>query len=229
MKFDHRKYLFRCDTLFDGLSNEHLQELSEFAMKKKLKRGEIIYEEASSPTAIYRLKSGKVKIEQSTEHGETRMVYLYTPGDFFGFRPLMSGAMHPVTAQAIEPCEIEIYAAKKFMKLTSRSEPLMTNMMSILSYEFNVWINLITSLSHKSTKERLAQILLILETKYDNPIDQCLIALSKRDMANYAETTEETVVRILSFFEREAIVAKKKNKIQILRNDTLRLLASVIE
>ena len=168
MSFVLSKYSFKSNALLDKIKSEFMQELDKIRSTKMYPKGEILYEEGSNPKAVYRLKSGKVKIEQLSLDGKIRIVYVYTQGEFFGFRPLLSNEKHPVSAIFLEDSEVEIYEGKEFIEISKKAPNLSFNLVEILSFEFNVWINLISSLSHKSAKEKIALILLILNEKYRN-------------------------------------------------------------
>ena len=160
MSFVLSKYSFKSNALLDKIKSEFMQELDKIRSTKMYPKGEILYEEGSNPKAVYRLKSGKVKIEQLSLDGKIRIVYVYTQGEFFGFRPLLSNEKHPVSAIFLEDSEVEIYEGKEFIEISKKAPNLSFNLVEILSFEFNVWINLISSLSHKSAKEKIALILL---------------------------------------------------------------------
>ena len=188
-------------------------------------KGEILYEEGSNPKAVYRLKSGKVKIEQLSLDGKIRIVYVYTQGEFFGFRPLLSNEKHPVSAIFLEDSEVEIYEGKEFIEISKKAPNLSFNLVEILSFEFNVWINLISSLSHKSAKEKIALILLILNEKYRNVNGKSEITMTKSDIAKYSETSEETVVRVIGFFEEQEILKNQGRTLEIMNPKLLEIIA----
>ncbi|POR22802.1 hypothetical protein BWK58_10625 [Flavobacterium columnare] len=206
MSFDITRYTFRSHELLKNVKPKFLQELESCKSIEKHTKGNILYEEGTDAKAVYRLIKGKVKIEQLNQDGKTRIVYIFVEGEFFGFRPLLSNEKHPVTAILLEDSEIEVYEGNRFIEITKKSPNLSFNLVQILSFEFNVWINLITSLSHKSAKEKIALILLILNEKYKSEEEELEISMTKSDIAKYSETSEETVVRVISFFESEGIL-----------------------
>ena len=226
MSFVLSKYSFKSNALLDKIKSEFMQELDKIRSTKMYPKGEILYEEGSNPKAVYRLKSGKVKIEQLSLDGKIRIVYVYTQGEFFGFRPLLSNEKHPVSAIFLEDSEVEIYEGKEFIEISKKAPNLSFNLVEILSFEFNVWINLISSLSHKSAKEKIALILLILNEKYRNVNGKSEITMTKSDIAKYSETSEETVVRVIGFFEEQEIL---KNQGRILEIMNPKLLAIIAE
>ncbi|MEP7236528.1 MAG: Crp/Fnr family transcriptional regulator [Ferruginibacter sp.] len=225
MKFDIEKYHFKSDKLFNKVLPVYMDELKAISKTIHLKKGKELYREGSIPRAVYRIKSGKIKIEQTGEDGNSRIVYIYTVGEYFGFRPLLCNEKHPVSAIILEESEIEIFDGIGFLDIARRSPNLSFNLVEILSFEFNIWINLIGSLSHKSTKERVALILLILNEKYKSKTKESVITMSKADIASYSGTTEETVVRILSFFKEQGILTTQARKVTIKNKRLLEIIA----
>ena len=225
MSFVLSKYSFKSNALLDKIKSEFMQELDKIRSTKMYPKGEISYEEGSNPKAVYRLKSGKVKIEQLSLDGKIRIVYVYTQGEFFGFRPLLSNEKHPVSAIFLEDSEVEIYEGKEFIEISKKAPNLSFNLVEILSFEFNVWINLISSLSHKSAKEKIALILLILNEKYRNVNGKSEITMTKSDIAKYSETSEETVVRVIGFFEEQEILKNQGRTLEIMNPKLLEIIA----
>ena len=225
MSFVLSKYSFKSNALLDKIKSEFMQELDKIRSTKMYPKGEILYEEGSNPKAVYRLKSGKVKIEQLSLDGKIRIVYVYTQGEFFGFRPLLSNEKHAVSAIFLEDSEVEIYEGKEFIEISKKAPNLSFNLVEILSFEFNVWINLISSLSHKSAKEKIALILLILNEKYRNVNGKSEITMTKSDIAKYSETSEETVVRVIGFFEEQEILKNQGRTLEIMNPKLLEIIA----
>lgn len=225
MNFDISKYHFKSDTLFNSVLPSYINELQAISKLMHFKKGEELYREGSIPKAVYRVKKGKIKIQQTGADGNNRIVYIYTVGECFGFRPILCNEKHPVSAVILEESEIEVYNGRGFLDIAKRSPNLSFNLVEILSFEFNVWINLIGSLSHKSAKERIALILLILNEKYKTTDVDSFIALSKADIASYSETTEETVVRVLTFFKEQGILSNEPRKVLIKNKRLLEIIA----
>lgn len=225
MNFDISKYHFRSDKLFNKVLPVYMDELQKIAKTVFLKKGEDLYREGSMPRAVYKVKKGKIKIEQTGDDGSSRIVYIYTVGEYFGFRPLLCNEKHPVSAIVLEESEIDVFDGSGFLKIAKRSPNLSFNLVEILSFEFNVWINLIGSLSNKSAKERIALILLILNEKYKTTDKESFITMSRVDIASYSETTEETVVRVLTFFKEQGILSSESRKIKVVNKKLLEIIA----
>jgi CRP-like cAMP-binding protein len=225
MSFELSKYTFKSHQLLDNVGNSYMQQLNNMKNVESYPKNDVLYNEGTEAKAVYKLLKGKVKIEQLNQDGKTRIVYIYSQGEFFGFRPLLSNEKHPVSAIFLEDSEVEVYDGKKFIEVSKKSADLSFNLLEILSFEFNVWINLISSLSHKSAKEKIALILLILNEKYRDSENKSEITMTKSDIAKYSETSEETVVRVISFFESEGILINNSRSIEIIDTKLLSILS----
>jgi CRP-like cAMP-binding protein len=98
MSFILSKYHFKSDQIFSGVSPKILTELNAIKFNQVYSKGHILYYKNSIPSAVFYLKKGKVKIEQLGQDGKTRIFYVYTDGEYFGFRPLLSSEDNPLIA-----------------------------------------------------------------------------------------------------------------------------------
>lgn len=224
MSFKLYNYHFKSDEIFNNITIDDSEKLQSIKTLRQYNKGDVLYAQGSKPTALYRLKKGKIKIEQLNLDGRSRILYIYASGEYFGFRTLLSNEKNPVNAIFLEESEVEIYDGKKCLLIIKESVTLSFNLIQILSFEFNVWINFISSLSHKTTKEKVALVLLILSEKYknDNPPG---ITMTKLDIAHYSDTTEETVVRVVGFFAKQRALTTNGRSIQVTNSRYLERIA----
>lgn len=224
MTFNFHNYHFKSNELFENIGNNDRQKLKSIKTLRRYYRGEILYTQGSLASAVYGLKKGKIKIEQLNTDGKICILYVYSRGEYFGFRTLLSNEKNPVSAIFLEDSEVEIYDGKKYLHMIKESITFSYNHIQILSYEFNVWINFISSLSHKTAKAKIALVLLILSEKYkdDNP---SAITMTKLDIARYSDTTEETVVRVIGFFVRLKLLTNNGRAIWITNSKSSEIIA----
>lgn len=106
----------------------------------------------------------------------------------------------------------------------------MKNLLYSLSYEFNIWVNRMTSFSHKGVKERVALTLLILHEKYKKHDNEKNINInfSREDLASMSGTTTETCVRILTQFKEKELIDSNGRKIKLINYLELLKIADVV-
>ena len=191
--------------------------------EKKVKANVELFREGTFPKQVFILKKGKVKIFQTTTGGNEQIIYIYEPGDIFGYRPILCNEKHPVSAKALEDSTLLYISRSRFESLIERSPSLSNILLKNLSSEFSVWINFITTFAQYSVKERLALCLLVLKEKYKKSANasQVEINLTRKDLASYSGTSIETLARMLTKWKNEKIIITRGRKIII--RDALRL------
>lgn len=223
MESIRERFFYKCDSLFDGLKPQYLDVIEQNGVEKIFKKNKILFKQGSFPDGVYYIKKGKIKVYQLNSDGKSQIVYLYIKGEYFGFRPIISNTSNPVSAETLEDTVIIFYPKEVFNQMLNVSPVLMKNLLFLLSYEFNIWVNLMSAFSQKSVKARVALALLILQEKYKkSELDKTsIINISRQDLASFAGTTIETCVRVLTNFRDEEITSSEGRKIKILKQSAL--------
>jgi CRP-like cAMP-binding protein len=226
MVFELNKFYFANTEVFESISPGDKLELEKNIVKRKIKAGKIIYREGTLPKGIYLLKKGKVKIYQTNQDGRKQIMYIYTQGEIFGYRPLLCGETHPVTAAALEECSYDFIPAAFFMNFLSHSPALSHQLLISLSHEFSVWVNNISVFAQYPVKSRVALGLLVLREKYKIKGKGGEINLSRVDLASYVGSVKESVVRVLQEFKKQKYIETHGRKIRILKEEELKAIVS---
>lgn len=166
MDINIEKYNLKSSSLFELLSKEELTLLKSKLMNIEYVKGAVLFAENSYSRGIYIIKKGKVKIFQSNSDGKSSIVYIYKKGDYFGYRPILAGETHPVSAMAMDNVTISFLPKETFQNLVASSSNLARILLESLSKEFSVWINKMTVFAQYGVKERVALSLLILSKLY---------------------------------------------------------------
>jgi CRP-like cAMP-binding protein len=216
------KYFFNYRPVLESLPGSDLKMFKEHLRLQKIRKGTELFHEGNYPTGVYILKRGKVKIYQNSPDGGEQIIYIYGPGEMFGYRPLLCGEHHPASAMTIEECGIYFLSARNFFSVLKGSAALSNILLKNLSFEFTVLVNRIAAFSQRSAKERLALSLLILQERYRKQgVAHPEIQLSRSDLAAFVGTTVETVARLLTKLKGEKIIRVNGRRIVVLHNDRL--------
>jgi CRP-like cAMP-binding protein len=221
------KYHFINSGAFENIPLKDRQKLLQPAVRFRAKKGKVIYREGTFPKGIYILRRGKVKIYQTNRDAREQIVYIYTKGEFFGFRPLICDEAHPVSAAALEDCSYDFIPANHFLKCMKSSFDLMNSLLVSLSHEFTVWVNNITVFAQHPVRARVALGLLVLQEKYKSKGKSGEVNLSRTDLASYLGTVKETLVRVLQEFKKKNLVETQGSKIRILNYEELKEIANL--
>ncbi|REC79636.1 Crp/Fnr family transcriptional regulator [Chryseobacterium elymi] len=212
------KFLFNNQYLFDELPQYDKEMLKAAMQNKNYRKNEAIFTDGTMPSGIFYLKTGKVKKYKVDNDGREQIIYIYNTGEFFGYSAILSNESYGDTTQAIENSVIAFISKEDFLKILDQSVVFSRLLLKSLSHEFSVMANLMTVLSQRTVRERVALSLLILHKKYklNDAEDNAFITLSRTDLANMAGTANETLARILHDFRQEDLIRMEGRKIQLL-------------
>jgi CRP-like cAMP-binding protein len=212
------KFIFDNQYIFDELPLYDKEMLTAAMQHKKYRKNEAIFTDGTIPTGIFYLKEGKVKKYKVDNDGREQIIYIYNTGEFFGYSAILSNESYGDTTQAIENSVIAFISKEDFLSILDQSVVFSRLLLKSLSHEFSVMANLMTVLSQRTVRERVALSLLILHQKYKlNPNeDNIYIALSRTDLANMVGTANETLARILHDFRQENLILMDGRKIELI-------------
>jgi CRP-like cAMP-binding protein len=223
MEIEIEKYHLKSKSFFDFVSNEDELFLKNKLIRQEFQKSKYLFKENSFSKGVYIIRKGKVKIFQTNKEGKQSIVYIYKKGDYFGYRPLLSGEPHPVSAVAMDNVVVSFIPRELFNQILTKSSNFARKLLINLSQEFSVWINKMTVFSQYSVKNRVALSLLILNKIYkkENTDSKTKITISRDDFAGFVGTAKETLVRTLRIFKDEEIIVTKGTTIIILKPRTL--------
>ncbi len=198
----------------NGLSKNRTMHL----FKKKYS----IYNEGSFPRGIYFIQKGKVKTFISNEDGKDYIIGLYNEGEFFGYLSLLEETVYRETSETLEDSEIYFIPKEDFFTLLVSNHEVAKRFIKMLSSNLVEMETRILKLAYNSVRKRVAESLVMLEKTYNNLNQQPFtISMSREDIANIVGTSTETVIRALSDFKDENIIAIKGRNISIINLEKL--------
>lgn len=223
------KFLFNNQYLFDELPQYDKEMLKAAMQNKNYRKNEAIFTDGTIPRGIFYLKTGKVKKYKVDNDGREQIIYIYNTGEFFGYSAILSNESYGDTTQAIENSVIAFISKEDFLNILDQSVVFSRLLLKSLSHEFSVMANLMTVLSQRTVRERVALSLLILHKKYKSGTaeENVYITLSRTDLANMVGTANETLARILHDFRQDSLILMEGRKIQLTDFEQLTRIANL--
>jgi CRP/FNR family transcriptional regulator len=209
----------RKDSWFKDLDNQKIEEMSLHKSCIKYKKGQNIFYEGTRPMGLFCINSGKVKVYKNSPQGKEYIYRIAKPGEFLGYRALLSEEYYAGTATVLEDANICFIPKDYFFNVLQKDPTFMRKMVKAISHEMGVLETKLAELAQKSVRERLAGTLLMLKDTYgiegegNALID---IALSREDLANIVGTATETVIRLLSEFKGDGLISFEGKRIRVL-------------
>ncbi|MGD1840874.1 MAG: Crp/Fnr family transcriptional regulator [Thermonemataceae bacterium] len=217
----------RASSIFCELEQRFLDTTPHKKKCNVYRKGDTIFYEDNHPLGIYCIYNGKAKLSKTNEYGKEQIIRLAKEGDVLGYRSLISGESYNATATALEDCSICFIPQDMFLEFLKDSKNLFLQVTQLLADDLKTAENHVAALAQKSVRERVADTILMLSTFYGLEEDSQTIKaiLSREDLANLVGTATESVIRMLSEFKNEKLIALPSRKIKILNINKIKEIA----
>ena len=218
---------FRTHSLFRHLNEDELQDISFNNITETNKRGSIIYHEGNRIKGFYCVQSGIVKIYKTGFDGKEQIIRFAKPGDLIGYRSVVSNEPACTTAEIIEESVLCHIPTNILLNLVKTNGNFAVALMKLICKELGESNSYLTDIAQKTVKERLAEILLQLESEFgDDPTGILKISLTREELSNIVGTATESIIRLLSEFKNNRLIQLNGRKIKILDKPGLKYIAN---
>ncbi len=210
---------------FRGLSSETLDDLFNYDVVRFFKRGSLLYSEGDFAKGCYFVFSGILKIFKTGIEGKGQIIRFSKSGDLIGFRSVLSQERLCTSAKVIDDAIVCFIPTNKFTKLITENADFALQLMKLTCAELGEANNYITDIAQKTVRERLAEVLLHLESTFGVDADGFLqITLTRAEIANMVGTATESAIRMLSEFKADKYIELNGRRIKLLQIDKLQKL-----
>lgn len=188
----------------------------------RFKAGQVIFYADNDPLGIFTIQSGLVKLEVTSPTGGAHTLRLVGPGGALGYRSLFASEPYHASAIAVEDCELCFIPKAEIMNIFKTHPELAMKLLSHISKDLRLAEEKWMDQMDKGASERIAEALLFLQDHFSHQ------NWTRREIAQWAGTTPETVIRTLSQFEKDGLIDQTDGRsIRILSKDKLRERAEV--
>lgn len=221
--------VFNDKSFKERLSNTDFERYLGAKKKLSFQKHDIIFDDGEIPKGVYVLEKGAAKLSKSGSFGKDQILRFIKEGDIIGYRALLCGENFQAKAEAMTDVECTFLPADVFMDLLEVDPQLSFIMLQKISYELGESSNTITFLAQKTVRERLAEILILLEQKLGtDPEGFIKISLTREEIANIIGTATESAIRLISEFKGDSLIEVDGRNIKILNHDKLMKLGHVV-
>lgn len=177
-------------------------------------QGELIYQEGLRSNKIYLILKGLVKCHNMDADGKELITSLYRADDFLGFTSFLNNIPYQESATALEPVELAGISKEDLKEILGKNKNISLELMELLTKNITIIKAQLLQMAYSSVRKKTAQTLLqfadIMNTKTENPIK-----ISRNDLASVAGIATESLIRTLSGFKKEGLIAIEGRNIRI--------------
>ncbi len=190
----------------------------------------VLFVEGQMPRGIFVLCKGRVKLSINSPSGRTVIVKLVEPGEVLGMSATISGKPYQVTAETIDPCQVNFVKRDDFLRFLKDDVEACFKVAEQLSEKYHNACKEAGSLglSH-SAAEKLAKLLLEWSSKNGDGgkgEPRLKLRLTHEEIAQMIGTSRETVTRLFAEMKKRQIVQSKGSTLVIRNTAALRDLAN---
>jgi CRP/FNR family transcriptional regulator, cyclic AMP receptor protein len=173
----------------------------------------VLFVEGQLPRGIFVLCKGRVKLSINSPSGRTVIVKLVEPGEVLGMSATISGKPYQVTAETIDPCQVNFVKREDFLRFLKDDIEVCFKVAEQLSEKYHKVCDEVRSLglSH-SAAEKLAKLLLEWSAKNGDSAKleaRVKLQLTHEEIAQMIGTSRETVTRLFAELKKRQILQAK--------------------
>ena len=206
-------------------------EATEVGATQSVPAGTRLFRQGDSPGTLYLVTVGCVKLTCSDDGGRERLTALRLPGWLIGAAAATLALPHPVTAEALGPCDVRPIPLVGFLRLQQTNLAVVQWLQRMQSREAYDQVSLLGLLGPAESGLRLERLLIkLLQAGYERRSDGSLkptIHLQHEEMAQAIGTTRETIGRLLGRFERRGDLRREDGWVLFPERSRLVLAANV--
>lgn len=203
----------RADHLFCNLSVPVLQAFEAIKYATLYPRGAMLFVEGQSPRGIFVLCNGRVKLSTCSSDGKTIITQIAGPGEVIGLSATISGRDYEVTAETLDPCQVNFVRREDFLRFLSENSEASMRVTQHLSNSYHIAYEQVRSLGlARSAPAKLAKLLLEWCQSDGKMTEQGIrlkVLLTHEEMAQMIGSSRETVTRMLAEFKTKEIIRQK--------------------
>lgn len=199
----------RKGNVFCSLPQEGVELLDRTKVTSRYKKGQYIFYEGNNPGGIFCVNSGIVKLESSGASGNNHILRMVSSGGLLGYRSLFASEPYGASALVQEDAAVCFIPKESIENLIQKYPDVALNFLTRISKELRQAEGRFCGLTDKNASERIAEALLFLKDSFPEQV------WTRKEIAEWAGTTPETVMRTLAEFEDQGLIEQSGRRILI--------------
>jgi CRP-like cAMP-binding protein len=193
------------------------QTIVDSAKSRDLKTSEVLFRQGDAVTAIYGVEKGRIRMVRHTVDDHLAVLHTVETGGMLAVAALFSDTYH-CDAVASVPTRVKAYSKRRMLQAILGDAELATNFMSFLAHQLQDLRTRLEQRNIRSARERVMQFLRISANAQDGSVP---LHGTLKDLAGEMGLTHEALYRTLAALERAHRIARTKDRIILLRPNTV--------
>lgn len=217
---DCTKCPIRKEGFFCQMGGDSLAAFEKAKFTSSYPAGAVLFVEGQVPRGVYMLCTGRVKLTMASPEGKTIIVRVAEAGELLGLHSAISGEPQELTAETLQPCQVDFIRREDFARLLREQRDVAVNTMQQFGNYYRGACQQIRYLGlSTSASEKLACFLLEAAARGQQTPQgvRFNLSLTHEEIAQIVGLTRETVTRGLAEFRHQSLISTKGPTI-VIRN-----------
>lgn len=218
-------HLVRLNELIEEhCSPEWLGLLRERNTQLTFRKGEKIFADGQTADRMYMIQRGRVKVVANYVKGQDRIIRIAGDGEVLGHRGIGDEPTYTATAIALSETKVNVIPMQLFLSTLKANNQFCYHFLLFFAEELRVLDQHMRDLMNLDVAQRVAKVLkLNMDTFGFDAKDKrkLVFTLSRKDIASMADTTYESVIRILAAFQKQGMIELVGKQIRIMKKREL--------
>ncbi|WP_421811571.1 response regulator [Flagellimonas sp.] len=184
------------------------------------KKDETIYNKGEHSNMVYLILKGVVKSCGLDEEGKELITSIYSEDDFLGFTSLTDHLPYQEYTVAMEAVELAGISKEKVKAILEDNKSVSLELMDVIAENLTSIKKQLLQMAYSSVRKKTAQTLLVF-SKAINKDKQGPLKIARSDLAGVAGIATESLIRTLSDFKNEGLIAIENRHIMVVDRDAL--------
>ena len=203
---------------FNALSKQELDFINSKTRHLFFQRGETICKQGVYAPYVIFLTRGLVKVYLEVHRDKHISTHLTKSGDFISFSSVFDENAYKISATALTDSDVCMIDREAVIKLIKENGDFSYRIISRNCLIENRLLSIISNLSYKQMAGKLATTILYLN---DFGFENIFKSLSRKEIAEFANISIESTVKLLKDFETRKILTLEGKNITINNRETL--------
>ena len=191
--------------------------------------GAVLFVEGQVPRGVYMVCKGRVKLTMNSPDGRTIIVRICGAGEVLGLHGALSGQPYELTAEALQPCQVNFLRREDFLRLVRDHAEASAAALHQISNGYREICQEVRYLGlSRSASEKVAQFLLESSANAQETTQgkRFSLGLTHEEISQIVGISRETVTRTMTDFKNKMLIATKGSVIVIRDESGLRAQAA---
>ncbi|HEX4003572.1 MAG TPA: Crp/Fnr family transcriptional regulator [Candidatus Acidoferrales bacterium] len=191
----------------------------------------VLFVEGQIPRGVYMLCKGRVKLTMNSADGRTLIARICGPGEMLGLHGALSGEPYELTAEALQPCQVNFVRREDFLRLVRQHTEASAAAMRQMGNGYREICQEVRYLGlSRSASEKVAQFLLESSTNAQETMQgkRFSLGLTHEEISQIVGISRETVTRTMTEFKNKMLIATKGSVVVIRDESGLRAQAAAV-